>query len=378
MLAAVDTMSVALPDPTAAGDALRERKLNPFLEWDPARILNPHTNVSILSAHPEWEALHALRAGASLASIAPAVAESLVAGGWLVAADEDLSTKYLLRYVSLETATKCNQKCYFCPVSVDPRKDEEMSEEMFGSILAQLAPHRATIEGVFLQSYNEPTVERRFVQHCHRIMDAGFPVAVLTNASGLTPKRVDEVLARGPIRYLGVNISTLDRQRYLADRGADHLEVVLRNLDYLAKRPIAQEMILVVLGKDDATHDLDHRSIVERFAGTPFRVQRFSVMDRAGYLDVGLATDLTRRRLAGCDNMGPRPIQHLHITPSGNCVLCCQDYDEAYVIGNLHQSSIHEILSGPEMARFRRWAYGIEKAPDDFICNNCIFAKTAD
>jgi radical SAM protein with 4Fe4S-binding SPASM domain len=76
--------------------------------------------------------------------------------------------------------------------------------------------------------------------------------------------------------------------------------------------------------------------------------------------------------------MGSRPIQHLHITPSGNCVLCCQDYDEAYVVGNLHRESIHEVLSGPEMSKFRRMAYGIEKAPDNFICNNCIFAKTAD
>jgi radical SAM protein with 4Fe4S-binding SPASM domain len=133
-----------------------------------------------------------------------------------------------------------------------------------------------------------------------------------------------------------------------------------------------------VLGKDDATHDFDHRSILERFAGTPFKIQRFSVMDRAGYLELGLSTDLRTRRLAGCDNMGSRPVQHLHITPSGNCVLCCQDYDEGYVVGNLHRESIHEVLSGPEISKFRRWAYGIEKAPDDFICNNCIFAKTAD
>jgi MoaA/NifB/PqqE/SkfB family radical SAM enzyme len=371
-------MSLALSNTEAAGNALHERRLNPFLEWDPKRILNPQTNVSVLEGQPEWEALQALRSGAGSTPLEGALLQSLASGGWLVGANEDLSSKYLLRFVSLETATKCNQKCYFCPVSVDPREDEEMSEAMFDSILGQLAAHRSTIEGVFLQSYNEPTVERRFVQHCHKLMDAKFPVAVLTNASGLSPKRVDEILTKGPLRYLGVNISTLDRQRYLADRGADHLDVVLKNLDYIASRPLAEEMVLVVLGKDDATHDFDHASILERFAGTPFKIQRFSVMDRAGYLDLGLSTDLRTRRLAGCDNMGSRPIQHLHITPSGNCVLCCQDYDEAYVVGNLHRESIHEVLSGPEMSKFRRMAYGIEKAPDNFICNNCIFAKTAD
>src|SRR5256885_4768557 len=39
----------------------------------------------------------------------------------------------------------------------------------------------------------------------------------------------------------------------------------------------------------------------------------------------------SKKKLAGCDLIGSRPIQHLHITPRGACILCCQDYDENYV-----------------------------------------------
>ena len=28
-----------------------------------------------------------------------------------------------------------------------------------------------------------------------------------------------------------------------------------------------------------------------------------------------------------------------------------------------------------EVAKLRRWVYGIEEAPADFICRNCIFAR---
>ena len=83
------------------------------------------------------------------------------------------------------------------------------------------------------------------------------------------------------------------------------------------------------------------------------------------------------RRLAGCDNVGSRPLQHLHITPHGKCVLCCEDYDEKYVVGDLTQSTIAEVLAGDEMAKLRRWVYGLEEAPEDFICRDCVFARRA-
>lgn len=355
-----------------------ERMLSPFIEWDDFRIHNPHTNMSVTRESPEWPLLTALRNGQASPPLTTDDLALLAKQGWLVKRDADLSSAYLLRIVSLEVATLCNQKCYFCPVSVDPREDEEMPDSLFASIVEQLTAYRSTLEGVFLQSYNEPTVHRRFVRHCHELMAAKLPVAVLTNGSGLSPKRVDEILESGRLRYLGVNLSTLDRERYKAERGADHLPVVLKNLDYIATTPVSDEMRILVLGKDDSTHADDLAAIKERFRNTPFKVEGFSIMDRAGYLGFGLSTGPDHRTLAGCDNIGSRPIQHLHITPSGNCILCCQDYDEDYVVGNLKSQSVHEVMSGPQLSKMRRWAYGIDEAPDDFICRKCIYAKTRD
>ena len=80
-------------------------------------------------------------------------------------------------------------------------------------------------------------------------------------------------------------------------------------------------------------------------------------------------------RLCGCDNVGSRPLEHLHITPYGKCVFCCEDYDENYVVGDLTAQTVGEVLGGPEIAQLRRWTYGQEDAPDDFICRRCIFAR---
>src|SRR5262249_53363002 len=153
----------------------------------------------------------------------------------------------------------------------------------------------------------------------------------------------------GRLRYLCVNLSTIDRGRYQSDRGADHLGLVLRNLDYLAGQPIADQMKIVVLGEMDAVHHQDFENIRDRFARTLFEVEMHHATDRAGWLEIGLHRSEPIRALGGCDLMGSRPLQHLHITPTGKCILCCQDYDENYVVGDLTASTIAEVLEGPEM-----------------------------
>jgi wyosine [tRNA(Phe)-imidazoG37] synthetase (radical SAM superfamily) len=340
---------------------------NPYLHYASDRIYNPLNDRALTPADAEWGSLRRFLDGG------PAD-ELLLRDEWVIGPDHDLSRRSLLKIVSLETMTTCNQKCYFCPVSIAPREDESMTDELFASIVNQLTTYRATLEGVFLQSYNEPTLDRRFVDYCRALFEAGLPVAVLSNGSGLTPGKADALMAAGTLRYLCINLSTLDRERYKQDRGEDHLNVVLRNLDHIRDKPIAQQMRIVVLGEMTDIHRADFDAIRERFAGSRFEIAMSQAQDRAGWLDVGMKTMTPKKKLAGCDLIGSRPIQHLHITPRGSCILCCQDYDEKYVVGDLTSSTIDEVLAGDEMAKMRRWTYGVEEAPDDFICRTCVWA----
>jgi hypothetical protein len=341
-------------------------RVNPFLHIDEDRIYNPLTDRALTPSDPEFAALHGFIGGGPASN-------ALERAGWIVR--DDVTRNYRLKIVSLELMTACNQKCYFCPVSIAPREDAVMSEELLGRIVDQLSDFRGTVEAVFLQSYNEPTLDRRFVEHCKTLFAADLPVAVLTNGTGLTPSRIDALVKSGPLRYISVNISTLDHQQYRHDRGEDHVDMVLRNLDYAKTRRLAEEMNIVVLGTGNEQHSRDFEAIRDRFAGSRFNVEQHIVMDRAGWLDIGLKPSEPKRELRGCDNVGSRPLQHLHITPKGKCVLCCEDYDERYVVGDLTTSTIDEVLRGDEVARLRRWIYGLEEAPENFICRNCVYAR---
>ncbi|HXH40017.1 MAG TPA: hypothetical protein VNN08_15405, partial [Thermoanaerobaculia bacterium] len=125
-------------------------RVNPFLHIDAGRIYNPLTDRAIVAGEAEYEALRRVIDGGTTNEAAD---EQLEKDGWLVRGD--VSRSHRLKIVSLETMTACNQKCYFCPVSIAPREDYDMPPELFGRIVSQLTAYRDTLESVFLQSYNE-------------------------------------------------------------------------------------------------------------------------------------------------------------------------------------------------------------------------------
>lgn len=378
----MQTDPISVLDPVSVIDAVREIPatgwmVEPFLHVDGDRAENPITDRTIKSGEPGWEVLKGLLAGpARVAEVVEPELRALADEGWLVPARPDLDRRHRLKFVSLETHTVCNQKCYFCPVSIKPRDSHFMPTELFERIVGELGAYRETLEGVFIITYNEPTVDPRFVDQCRSILGAGLPLSVNTNGSGLTPKRIDEVMEAGRLRFLLINLSTLDPEEYQRTRGVGHLDRVIANVEYANRHRIAEEMVILVLGEDDENHDRNFQAISEHFAGGTFNVQRYAIMDRAGNIGVGIKPGEPHGCLRGCENLGSRPLQHLHITPHGRCILCCEDYDENNVVGDLRSSSVTEVLEGAGLAKMRRWIYGLEEAPADFICRGCIYART--
>jgi hypothetical protein len=261
-------------------------------------------------------------------------------------------------------------------VSTHPREPHTMSLEFYEDITRQLAEFKDSLIGVSMIHYNEPTVDKFFVERVAMLRRYGLPPAVLTNGWGLTPARVDTILELGGLKFLSINLSTLDRERYAADRRGDHLPVVMRNLDYVKNIRLAETMEIAVLGQGDDVHRHDFEEIGAAFAGSLFDVKYYEVMNRAGNVVVGLRPTQAIGKLCGCEQTGSRPVQWVHITPKGECVLCCQDYHDQYVVGDLGEESLRSILTGPRMSLMRRWVYGLEEAPADFLCRNCIYALT--
>jgi hypothetical protein len=345
----------------------------PYLHRGHQQFYNPLTHRTLGISSPDFPILSDLVGGRrKVDELAPEVRTRLAQEGWLFSGEAERDTRYYLRYVSLEANSECNQACYFCPVSVAPRPLAGLTLELYERIVQELAAI-PTIEAVFMNQYNEPTTSRDFPEHVRLLKENGLPVALLTNGTGLTPSRVDKIRDLGGLDFLCINISTLEAQRYEEQRGRDHLGIVLKNLDYMMKNPISKRNEMVVLGTETDEHELDYEAIRQRFESV-FKVRFEPANDRSGYLGVGRATTRPKPTLRGCEQTGSRPLQHLHITADAKAVICCQDYEGRYVVGDLTSQSVQQVLTGPDFARIRRQVYGLEGASDTFICRRCQFA----
>src|SRR6266567_3012132 len=163
-------------------------RVSPFLHDRGMVLYNPTTGASLAKDDPAYLALQRIAAGAD-AQAESAFFDHLRAARFLIDDLDDEARRSHLLYVSLETCTACNHRCPFCPVSVDPREREDMSQELFESIVDQSIAAGGKRIVVFLSNYNEPTIDPLFEERCRALFGRGVPVSILTNASNFTPER---------------------------------------------------------------------------------------------------------------------------------------------------------------------------------------------
>jgi MoaA/NifB/PqqE/SkfB family radical SAM enzyme len=364
-----------MTDPTKTGDGV-PATVSPFLHRYEDRIESPLTGDVLHRSDPLFAALERRGAGAA-PDHGPRLSaldfRRLLGGGFLVEDAVKASHRSRLMYASIETCTTCNHRCAFCPVSVDPRSREVMPQDLFERIVDEVIETGIPGVSVFLNNYNEPTVDPLFMDRLKLLFAKGVPTAILTNASHLPPEKIEAIRAMGRLRYLGVNLPPTDPVHYREMHGTTDLPRILTNIEYAISHQLAEENAFVVLGYGDERHDLDVAEIGRHFAGSGWAVKKFVVQSRAGLVDTSHLLPYVER-LGGCEQTGSRPLQHLHVVTSGRAIFCCQDYYERYPVGDLRRQSVREVLASEELARLRRWAYGLEEAPEDFICRRCEFA----
>src|SRR6266540_5762341 len=169
-----------LPISASAGSAVLEAEIpSPYLHDRGSVLYNPTTGQSLPKDGPGYRALSNIRQGVQVEADA-GVLEHLRAARFLI---DDLDTETRrshLLYVSLETCTTCNHRCPFCPVSVDPREREVMSQDLFERIADEVLAIGGRDVVVFLSNYNEPTIDPLFEERCLALFARGLPVSLLT------------------------------------------------------------------------------------------------------------------------------------------------------------------------------------------------------
>jgi GT2 family glycosyltransferase/glycosyltransferase involved in cell wall biosynthesis/organic radical activating enzyme len=285
-----------------------------------------------------------------------------------------------LRYAQIEMITICNQRCYFCPISVARRPKNKLSLDKLDKILTELRAY--PIETISIAGFSEPTYDKQIVEKVVSIRKAGFTVLFYTNGSGLKPALIDELLKAGVSRFT-INLSTLDETQYEQTRGTKDIKHIIPYIDYLLAQVQGQthrvEVILIMLGALDRQHGTNIQRITKQFAYS--QVVRFSISPLGNYAGETMNFRVLpepiyhkTKTLRGCAREYQN--QWLHVTAQGEVILCCQDYHAKYQMGHIDDATVTQIYQGEKITQWRRWISGAEEAPEDFICRYCLFALT--
>ena len=104
-------------------------------------------------------------------------------------------------------------------------------------------------------------------------------------------------------------------------------------------------------------------------SGRPITAITNFTHSRAGAIDSteNVASETWHGPLRGCR----RVAEDITVTVEGQVILCCEDFHQEHVLGDLKTQSLSEILEGEHAHGYRRQIFGLDEADDDLICRNC-------
>lgn len=163
--------------------------------------------------------------------------------------------------VEVETSSRCNRACHYCPTGVDPRPDHRMEEALFLRILDELGA--IGFRGRFSPHFfGEPLVDARLaglLAHARRRIPRA-SIVVYTNGDALTPGKARELLDAGVDWFIltledGEPPAWRDTKATLGRR--ERRRFLVRDFDTMVRRPFNRGGTILFPGRElhrDACH----------------------------------------------------------------------------------------------------------------------------
>ncbi len=288
--------------------------------------------------------------------------------GWIVLDSVDESTSFQIHRVDIETFRQCNARCGYCPQSTNPKPRGVMEIDLFGRIAASISPYQPW--SVALNHYGEPLLDPFFRERCDILKSHNLLMLLFTNGTQLDDDLCKFVIDQCQMRAIVFNYPSADPaewSRFMRIPKAFHRRVTT------AIRRIAERVCVpVVIDVNGITDCHERRTMqIQHFfrSQTNIKVERIRSNDRAGSHQelVAITKPMLDLKLAGCE----RILCHMHVRYDGAVYLCCQDYEQRNLLGNIVFQTPAEIMGGAEASLLRSQIFGMVEAPANLICRSC-------
>jgi molybdenum cofactor biosynthesis enzyme MoaA len=248
------------------------------------------------------------------------------------------------RLVAVETTSRCNAECPFCPYNVRSREKTHMDQALFEKVIADCGEFPLPAIEPFLngEPFVDPKIMDRLELIRSRLPDT--KLRVYSNGYALSPKRADELCGMG-IDHLYISLNTLNPDKYKAIMGFK-LERTLENVKYLTdparRNKVARKITLRMTRMDDTT--LPEQEQFKKFCDDHgVRCFIVGLFNYKGDVHSPLPVPTY-----ACEH-----ITRLDVLSSGKVALCCMDQEGSYPLGDVTKQSVLEVFRGEASRRYQ-------------------------
>ncbi len=268
--------------------------------------------------------------------------------------------------LQVETTAHCGLDCPYCPKATQAPDRTRMGEDLFSKIMAECTVGRP--DSIELYLSGDPLTDPR-LEHLADLAKAASPsslIEIITHERSINERRAERLAASGlDAVFVSVNFpepTTTAAMQTRLERVARIREIFLSHHKQL--------VIVTLTNLFDVRTRADFEAITGDL-GLPF--ERFRATNRLGDVDLGkfpAAATAAPPVARVCE----RPFTKAYIRARGEVLLCCEDWNDRWVLGNVAHTPLAEIW-GNALYRERRRSLlaGKPFAP----CDQCTYAGTA-
>jgi len=291
--------------------------------------------------------------------------EFLIQNNLLLECNE-IWNKFAFRAADIEINSYCNWKCDYCPSKMHPKSAKTMSMDLFNEIIEKISAYKR-IKNVTFNSYNEPTLDKYFIERVEKVKKEGLHLVLFTNGSHLDKSLSCYLSQSGIVEAVFFNLPSIDRKRFYELTGYSNYDQIITNIKDAIDAKLNVQLSIQGT-QEEAEENLNGiRNMFQSILKDP--IQMWETKDRAGLLKNRYYDNvhINEPTLYGC--MGP--ITHLNVSVEGDCFICSNDYYQNNVIGNIKDGQIQDLFENPNAIDLRKKIFGGIIAENDFICRKC-------
>jgi len=274
--------------------------------------------------------------------------------------------------IEIQTASYCNGRCIICPHEHVSKNLPQgiMSIKLFDKIISQVKDAKRIIP----YFNNEPFLDPLFIKRLKLIRKKckNSEIEIATNAS-LLNKEIQRILEGIKIDELRLSMFGFTQNTFHRIMKGLKWKDVKANLDTLVKNKKLRKNI-----KNISIVMIDFPLVTkkDKLLATSYCKKHSLTFHLWGFLDRSrnvkkYSNNITRHNVIGCEQ--DRPLKRMHVTFDGKVVLCCMDWKQEYVLGDLTKESVKKVWNSKKYKSIRQRVYSFT-SNSPMLCRRCKLA----